>query len=487
MPSDYIFKILEDGRQNLWITTSRGLVCLHLATERMLVYTRASGLLNDQFNYNSGYRNKEGKMYFGSVKGMISFNPGSFLASDFTPPVYITGLQVNNKEVQVKDEDSPLTKSVILTKKITLPYNQSSFSIDFAALSYTAPEMTAYAYIMHGAEKEWTLLKTNRKAYFTNLLPGTYVFNVKSAGSNGGWSRHPAQLTIRILPPWWESPWAYVLYTVAAMALSFYLVRWYHNHIEEKNRRKIEHLHHEKEKELYEAKIDFFTNVAHEIKTPLTLIKGPLEKIMHQAGNRPEIQKHLATMERNTNRLIDLTSQLLDFRQTEAKGFRLNLSQINVSALLRETFFSFKSLAEEKNLTYSLSLPPTDLYAWADDDALNKIYCNLFSNAVKYAQQEVSVQLEGAPDGHFTTEILSDGYVIPDNKKEKIFEPFYRLKGTEKQKGTGIGLALSRSLAALHKGKLYLKKTDLPGYNIFLLRLPLSSKSIMESAGNEPK
>lgn len=487
MPSDYIFKILEDGRKNLWIATSRGLVCLNLTTGKMLVYTRANGLLNDQFNYNSGYKNKEGKMYFGSVKGMISFNPDTFSASNFVAPVYITGLQVNNKEVQVKDEDSPLTKSVLLTRKITLPYDQSSFSIDFAALSYTAPEMTAYAYIMHGADKEWTPIKTNRKVYFTNLLPGTYVFNVKAAGSNGGWSRQPAQLTIQILPPWWASPWAYALYTLAAMALAFYLVRRYHNHIEEKNRRKIEYLHHEKEKELYEAKIDFFTNVAHEIKTPLTLIKGPLEKIMNQADNRPEIQKHLSTMERNTNRLIDLTSQLLDFRQTEAKGFRLNLSKMNVSALLRETFSNFKSLAEQKNLAYSLSLPESDLYARVDDDALNKIYCNLFSNAVKYAQQEVKIKMEAGPQGHFTTEIISDGYVIPENKREKIFEPFYRLKGTEKQKGTGIGLALSRSLAALHKGTLYLKQTNMPGYNIFVLSLPLSSKAVMESADNESK
>ena len=487
MPSDYVFKILEDGGKNLWISTSRGLVRFDIATEKMLIYTKASGLLNDQFNYNSGYKNKEGKMYFGSVKGMISFNPDIFSTSNFTPPVYITGLQVNNKEVLVKDKDSPLTKSIIVTKKITLPYNQSSFSIDFAALTYTAPEMTAYAYIMHGTDKEWTPIKTNRKAYFTNLLPGTYVFNVKAEGGNGEWSRQPAQLTIQILPPWWTSAWAYALYTLAVMAFAFYLVRRYHNHIEEKNRRKIEHLHHEKEKELYEAKIDFFTNVAHEIKTPLTLIKGPLEKIMNWADNRPETQKHLATMERNTNRLIDLTGQLLDFRQTEAKGFRLNFSRMNVSALLRETFSNFKSLAEQKNLAYSLSLPANDLYAWVDDDALNKIYCNLFSNAVKYAKREVKIKMETGPQGHFTTEIISDGYVIPENKREKIFVPFYRLRETEKQKGTGIGLALSRSLATLHKGELYLKKTNIPGYNTFVLSLPLSSGAVIESQNNQPK
>src|SRR5690606_15402345 len=140
----------------------------------------------------------------------------------------------------------------------------------------------------------------------------------------------------------------------------------------------------------------------------------------------------------------------------------------------------FRSLAEQKNLSYSLSLPEKDLYAWADDDALNKIYCNLFSNAVKYAQQAVMIKMEAGPPAHFTTEIMSDGYVIPESKREKIFEPFYRLKGAEKHKGTGIGLALSRSLASLHKGTLCLKKTDMPGYNTFVLCLPLSPAAVQK-------
>lgn len=487
LPSDYIFSILEDSRKNLWISTSRGLVSFQLNTHAITVYTRSNGLLNDQFNYNSAYKTKTGTMFFGSVKGMIRFNPDQLLPNQYTAPIYITGLQVNNKDLHVTGKNSPLKNAVMYTKNITLPYDQSSISIDFAALSYTAPEMITYSYILQGADKTWTTLKTNRRVYFTNLQPGKYIFQVKANLSEGSGSSTPAQLIISILPPWWASSWAYVWYACTVIALAIYGVRMYHNRLAEKNRRKIEQLHHLKEKELYEAKIDFFTHVAHEIRTPLTLIKAPLEKIMGQPGNHTETRKYLTTMEKNTNRLIDLTNQLLDFRQTEAKEYSLTLSDINVSALIRETFFNFKSLAEQKKLKYTLSLPAYDLYAWADEDALSKIYNNLFSNAVKYAQQEVVIKMEAVQPGQYSTEFTNDGLKIPEDKKEKIFEPFYRAKGAEKHKGTGIGLALSRSLATLHKGSLYLKKTDRANYNTFVLLLPLSSKTTTEIANHEPK
>lgn len=235
----------------------------------------------------------------------------------------------------------------------------------------------------------------------------------------------------------------------------------------------MEQIAHEKEKELYEAKIDFFTNVAHEIKTPLTLIKGPLEKVMHQSADIPDIQKNLGMMTRNTDRLINLTNQLLDFRQTEVKGFSLNFTQINVSHLLQETFSDFRSLAEKKNIVYRLNEEKQDIFAAVDEEALNKIFSNLFSNAIKYAASRVIASIRKEPQ-HFVVEIANDGYHIPAENRERIFEPFYRLKETEKQKGTGIGLALSRSLAILHKGKLYLKEGGDQHINVFVLSIPLS-------------
>jgi signal transduction histidine kinase/ligand-binding sensor domain-containing protein len=473
-PTNFILSLLEDNKKELWISTSKGLVSFDPATEQVKTYTKDNGLLNDQFNFSSAYKDPGGKMYFGSVKGLICFQPDEFIKNSFIPPVYITGFQVDNQELSIGKKGSILQRSITYTDRIVLNNNQSTFSIDFASLSYTAPEMAEYAYKMEGLNKDWTYLKTNRKAYFTGLGPGSYSFEVKASNSSGLWTDQMAVLSIVILPPWWASPWAYGLYVLAAIVLVYLIIRNYHKRVEERNRRKIEHLEIAKEKEIFNAKIEFFTNVAHEIRTPLTLIKGPLEKVMRKAGAITEIKDNLRIMERNTNRLIDLTNQLLDFRQTEIKGFSLNFVKADITELLEETYLSFRPLAEKKNLRFRLDLPSPRLWASVDIEAFNKILSNLFSNAVKYAESEVLVSLlpSGEGDYFFTIEIRNDGYLIPYDMKEKIFEPFFRLKETEKQKGTGIGLALSRSLTQLHKGILDIKRPE-GGLNTFFLTMPV--------------
>src|SRR5690606_30044518 len=184
-------------------------------------------------------------------------------------------------------------------------------------LSFVSPGMTEYAYKMERLNKEWTHIRTNRKAYFTELPPGTYLFRVNVAGSSGGFKGKERQLEITILPPFWASLPAYLLYAVLAAGAVWYTVWSYHRRVRERNKRKLEMIRHRKEEELYRAKIDFFTNVTHEIRTPLTLIKAPLEKVMKHAGELPTVKHHLHTMERNTERLLELTDQLLDFRKTE--------------------------------------------------------------------------------------------------------------------------------------------------------------------------
>lgn len=473
LPSDFVFKVLEDSKGHLWVSTSRGLTCFDPLTGSMKVYTRANGLLSDQFNYSSGFKDKDGRMYFGSVRGLISFNPDEFTTNNFVPPVYITGFQVNHKELPIGQPGDLLGQSIIQTRQITLPYDASTFSIDFAALSYTAPEMTEYAYKMEGLDRNWTYLTANRKVYFTGLASGTYEFTVRAANSSGAWNSTVTQIQIRILPPWWLSPWAYLAYSVLITFVILYLVRNYHRRTQEKNERRMELLEHEKEKELYQSKIEFFTNVAHEIRTPLTLIKGPLEKVIRKAGDVPDLHNNLRIMERNTDRLVDLTNQLLDFRQTETRGFSLSFTPVNISELLEETYSNFKPLAEQHNLQFTLDMPEQPLHSQADADALNKIFSNLFSNAVKYAANRVYIQLLPVlSQGYYTIGVLNDGYLIPIDMKEKIFEPFVRLKRTEKTKGTGIGLALARSLAQLHKGELYLAE-PVDNMNNFVLKLPL--------------
>lgn len=472
-PSTTALKVLEDNKKQLWITTTKGLVHLNPATDAMTVYTKSNGLLNDQFNYNSGYKDIDGTMYFGSVRGMISFNPENFTANNFVPPVYITGLQVNNQEVDVQKE-SVLSQSIEYTKNITLSYKQSYLSIDFAALSYTSPEMTQYAYKMQGLDKDWTYIKSNRKVYFTDLAPGNYTFMVKAANENGKWNGNTATIDIHISPPFWATNLAYALYAIAVLCAIYFAFRNYHQRVAAKNKRKIEILEHEKEKEIYEAKIEFFTNVAHEIRTPLTLIKAPMEKILKKNNGDPDAMTNLKLMEKNTNRLIDLTNQLLDFRKTETKGFSLNFVNTDISELIRECFSHFTIVAEQKEIKYSIDLPADNLCAYVDAEALRKILSNLFSNAIKFAEHSLSVKLLycNSEKNKFSIEVANDGHLIPADLSEKIFEPFYQVKGKENQKGTGIGLALSRSLAELHKGLLYLDISE-AHLNKFVLTLPI--------------
>ncbi|MDQ6762115.1 MAG: ATP-binding protein [Bacteroidota bacterium] len=460
LPANFFFKVLEDNNKNLWASTSRGLVNFKPGFKNIAVYTRDNGLLNDQFNYHSGYKDEDGRLYFGSVKGMISFMPDDFLARNFVPPVYVTGFQVFNKELTVNDS-STLKKSIVYTDKITLPYYQSSVSIDFAALSYIAPEMTSYAYQLEGLDNSWTTITANRKVYFTNLSPDRYVFKLK-ANANGVWSNEK-KLVIEILPPFWATGWAYLLYAILAILLCYYLFSNYHKRQQNK-----------KEKEIYESKIEFFTNVVHEIKTPLTLIKGPVENLMEKQFDAPDIKEDIACLDRNTNRLMNLVSQLLDFRQTEIKGFSLYFTKINVSDILRETGLSFKILARKRNLDYNIIIPANDIYAYADGEALRKIFSNLISNAVKYADKKVAVRLcpLEKSTSTFTIEFENDGYLLSPEQEEIIFKPFQRLKETRNQKGTGIGLTLARSLAELQTGKLYMKFNK-KTVNTFVLTLPL--------------
>lgn len=471
LPSNVVFSLLEDKKKYLWISTSKGLVQLYPASDEIKVYTVSAGLLSDQFNYNSSYKDKKGRMYFGSVKGLVRFNPETFIRNTYTPPVYITGLQIDNIEMDINTKGSFLKKSITLTDTIHLAYNQSSFNIDFAALSYTSPQTTEYAYLMEGLDKSWTYLKTNRKAYFTKLLPGTYIFKVKASNSSGIWNPKETQLVIVIAPPFWKSSWAYLLYTIVILSGIYYGITQYHRRIKEKNRRQIEFLEHEKEKEIYQAKIQFFTNVAHEIRTPLTLIRGPMEKLIKKADEVPQIKSNLKIMRKNTDRLLDLTTQLLDFRKTETRGFSLNFVKTDIVQLLKDCFIQFKPAAEQKKVNFKLEVPAAHYYAYIDKEALNKILSNLLNNAITYSSSLIYVEFFSS-EQTFVIKIKNDGMLIPVEMREKIFKTFFRLKQTEKHPGTGIGLALARSLVQLHKGTLILDEPE-NGCNVFTLTMPV--------------
>lgn len=332
-------------------------------------------------------------------------------------------------------------------------------------------------YKLEGFDTDWLTVGESPIVTYSNLRYGDYTFRVKVANSDGVWSDDEVILEVHILPPFYLSIWAYCVYALLIIGCSLYTVMYFKRRSNNKHRRQMEKFEQEKEREVYHAKIDFFTNVAHEIRTPLTLIKGPLENIILKKQVDAETREDLNVMKQNTERLLNLTNQLLDFRKTESQGFRLNFAKCNVTEVLKETHVRFTSLAKQKGLEFTLQVPEKDFYAHVNREAFTKIISNLLNNGVKYAESYVHISLEvpEADDNNsFCIRTENDGVIIPNEMKEEIFKPFVRFNEKEDGKvttGTGIGLALSRSLAELHQGTLAMGAGE--ENNTFCLTLPI--------------
>ncbi len=470
-PSNVFYAIVEDDEQSLWITTANGLVKFNPIDKGIITYTKANGLLSNQFNYNSVYKDPDGSIYIGSINGMISFEPKAFVKNNFSPPAIITSLKIENKEAEIGAKNSPLTESITSIDELELDYTQSTFSLDFATLGYASPETTEYWYKMDGLSNNWIPLKNENRAFFTELPIGNYTFNVKSKNGSGVWSSSITSLKIEVLPPIWLSTTAYVLYAIIGFSSLFFVLRYYHNHNELKNQSRLHQVENEKEKELYEAKIDFFTNVSHEIRTPLSLIKSPLEKILKKNYPDPELTDNLSIIKKNTSRLLNLVNELLDFRKTEMEVMSLSFILVNVSGLIRRIHERFKKEIENKNIDFVFEMGTEDIYAYLDEEAVRKILSNLIGNAIKYSDKKIIVSLKAA-EKHLEFRIQNDGPLVPEDLKDKIFDPFYRLEAAKKTKGTGIGLSLALSLSEMHNGSLSLDTTS-KTMNVFVLKLPL--------------
>ena len=475
LPNDVVYQIVEDDDRFLWLTTNNGLVRFDPKTMEMKVFSTANGLPTNQFNYRSGFKDEAGNIYLGSINGFVAFDPRTFAENRQVPAVAITDFLLFNKEVSVGETDSPLKSSITFSDKVVLTADQNSFSFCIAALSYQAPRMNKLMYKLEGFDEGWLTIGESPLVTYSNLGYGDYVFKVKASNSDGVWNEQKTSLHLSILPPFYLSGWAYCFYVLFFMGCLVCVIFYFKRRNYRKQHRQMEMLEQEKEREVYHAKIDFFTNVAHEIRTPLTLIKGPLENIILKKEVDSETKEDLYIMKQNTERLLNLTNQLLDFRKTETRGFRLNFTECDVVAVLRETYLRFTSLAKQKGLDFILELPQECFMADVNQEALTKIISNLLNNGVKYASTYLRISLE-TDEKVFHIRTFNDGEMIPDTMKEEIFKPFVRLdKEDEVTTGTGIGLALSRSLAELHQGSLMMEKGE--EVNCFCLTLPVNQDS----------
>ena len=324
---------------------------------------------------------------------MISFQPISIQEFSIQPKVYISQINYNDPDHNFLHQEA-----ITFKKGITLEHNQSTFYIDYTSLSYQAPNLTQYAYCMEGLSSKWYHVVGENRVYFTKLPPGNYTFKVKAANLSGIWNDEPAMFQITILPPWWLSTKALILYGIIAIGCVVLLIFIISRHNKANIQQKIQEFENEKEKELYQAKIDFFINIAHEIRTPLTLIKSPLEKVTRDIKLSPSAKNYLTIVDNNANPLLDLVNQLLDFRKTEIEGYKLNFIHTDIIALMQETFERFHDTAEQEALQMIIECNVKSFYAFIDKEACTKILSNLLSNAIKYARSKIIVRFE-AQDG----------------------------------------------------------------------------------------
>ena len=477
LPDDVCYDILEDKQANLWFGTSKGLVRFNPETGEVGVFTNKDGLLGNQFNYNSALKARNGRFYFGGVDGLISFDPNTSDEDGPLPPVYISKFSIYNNEITVHSPDSPLKKCIVHTEEITLPYDQSNLSFDIAMLSYSTAETNEYYYRMVPLDKEWIRAASNKNISYAKLPPGKYTFQVKATHHASKTDPSMRSLTIIILPPWWQSIWAYMAYTLAGILLVFCWFLWYRRRKERQMEERQKLFEIEKEKELYESKVDFFTEIAHEVRTPLALINGPLEAIQEKELPETQKKKYISVMAQNTKRLLELTGQLLDFQKIGANKLSMKFENVDIKELLEGIVARFEVTFNLNDKELLLKLPEEDVCAAVDREAITKIVSNLLNNALKYAQKHIEIELE-KDKSSFTIRVVSDGNKIPEGISQSIFEPFYQMEKKEGPKnGVGIGLSLARSLASLHKGALYLDTTH-ETKNIFILTVPLNKEGI---------
>lgn len=469
IPSQNICAILED-EHILWLTTSNGLVRYEPGIG-CKVFTKSDGLLSNQFVTNAAIKTSDGKIYVGTVKGFNSFTPSKIHSNKRAPAVVITGLEIFNKEVNISQP--PLLVSPLVMNELVLSYKDDVFSIRYAALSYTTPEKIQYAYKLEGFDTGWNYVGNQNKATYTNIPPGNYVFTVKACNDDGVWNEVGRSLTIVIQPPFYQTPFFKFLYLLLIITLFLSLIYLFHKRTQKKHVAEIKSLQENKEKEVHEAKIQFFTTIAHEIRTPVSLIIAPLEKILSSASSLPAaIRDDLNMIDRNSNRLLLLVNQLLDFRKVEQEGLKIRCKEQDIIPLLKSVTERFIPSVLHQGFRFIEEYPEDHCFVCVDAEAITKMVSNLLTNASKYTKDEITLSCTMQTSLHsFTIRVTDNGVGISKKDQKKIFEPFYQ--AIDHRSGTGIGLSIVKSVVEAHNGLIEVE-SELGKGTSFIVTLPIN-------------
>jgi len=493
LPYDEIDSIIEGEDGLLWISSGNTISQFSTNTSGFRTYDYHDGLPSQRFW--TGMKASNGEIFFGS-NALISFHPDSLQDNPYIPPVQLTDFTIHNQPVPVRgsyedtlDWESPLAQSITHTKSLELSHWQNDFSLEFAALNFINPENNQYQYRLEPYEEEWIgTTADNRIARYTNLSPGEYTFRVKASNNDGLWNEAGTSLQLTILPPWWQTGWAYGLYVILGFSLLFSLRQYTVKRERLKHELNLQRLEAEKMHTVDQMKSRFFANISHEFRTPLTLILGPLEKYVQQSETDSNEQQTFRMMRRNARQLLHLINQLLDLSKLEAGKMELKATPQMIQSFLQPIGLSFSVLAERKQIRYHFRYPKENPVLYFDTDKLEKIITNLLSNAFKFtpAGEEIifSARLKPATgktksNGSTATQILElevkdRGEGMEEEQLQHIFQRFYQAHTTQDSdsEGSGIGLSLVKELVELHGGEISVSSEKDQGSS-FLVHLPL--------------
>ncbi|MBN2166163.1 MAG: response regulator [Marinilabiliaceae bacterium] len=492
LKSEIITSILEDEYGSLWVGSFLGIVQMNIKEEVIYkqIFTKEYQRVGNE--RKSSYILSDGSFLIGGSNGFSVFNPTMLSLNTHAPEVCFTEFAIYNKTVgkgTISAGKKVLNNTMPYTDSIVLSYKDDMFTVFFSAMDFKDPKMNRYKYLLKGYDNNWNDVGTRNSAIYTGVPPGSYELLVKGTNSDGLESKKPSRLFIKIIPPWWKSPIAYFLYMFIFGGLLYFFNKYSVIRVKEKSNLMLEKVQNEKDHELNELKSHFFTNITHEFRTPLTLILGPVEKMIAEVGLTDQMKKQLVVVQRNASRLLRLVNQLMEFRKVEKGKMELFIQKVNIIPLLVELHDSFKSIADAKRIDFSLNYSQSVIEIWVDLDKIEKVLFNLLSNAFKFTDEggRISIDIEiienEADEQMLSIEIEDTGIGIPDDKIDMIFERFYQVNQKRDQSTGGIGLYLSSAFIELHRGQISVRSRIGIG-SVFNVQIPIDIRTHVDGTAS---
>jgi signal transduction histidine kinase/ligand-binding sensor domain-containing protein/DNA-binding response OmpR family regulator len=472
LPFTEIAQILGDNNGNLWLGTRKGLSKFDIKKRTFRNYTREDGLPDETFLAYHPAKDSRGRMYFITSKGLLIFQPDEVKDDSIPPQIVLSNVSLFNRP----NNNNSLGFSPV-SKELILPYNYNDLRFDYIGLQYSEPSNNKYKYKLENFDNDWIEAGTQRNATYTNLDPGEYVFKVMASNSDGVWNYQPASIKIIITPPWWFTTWAYLMYFLTILLITYVTWKLQLKRIRLKQEVEMSKFEAQKLLEVDGVKTRFFTNISHEFRTPLTLIQGPAKHLIKES-KEIKTRDGAKIIYRNALKLTRLVNQLLDLSKLEAGKMSIRASETNVVNFIKDIVLSFTPLAEKKRITLEFNYKNDAILAFIDKDGMSKIISNIISNAFKFTPNCGKINVSAVKNDKSVLIKISDtGIGIPKERINKIFDRFYQVDDTQtrEQEGTGIGLALTKELIELHKGSIEVESKEGEG-STFIISIPLGKE-----------